>query len=204
MWPWKLFGLNQLVLNILWFVWRLWFLSTLWMSCFFPAGFSELSQADQLILIKTGFFEIWLTRLARMFNRNDNVLLFEDGSLIAREELDIVYNVSTGVPCEYWCTVWVLVYRVSTGVQHEYWCNNNNNNKLICRGPLSHRQASSWCMMWVLVYNVDTSVQCDYWCTVWVLIYMWVLVQTLYPAMLDIVYNVIVSTGSNSTLQCWT
>ena len=63
----------------------------------FSSGFSDLSQDDQLILIKTGFFEIWLTRMARMFNRNDNVLLFEDGSLIAREELDIVYNVSKEV-----------------------------------------------------------------------------------------------------------
>ncbi|KAL8614276.1 hypothetical protein ACOMHN_007614 [Nucella lapillus] len=55
-------------------------------------SFSELSQDDQLILIKTGFFEIWLTRMARMFNRSDNVVLFEDGSVIPREELDIVYN----------------------------------------------------------------------------------------------------------------
>ena len=172
MWPWKFFGLNQLVLNVLWFVWRLWFLSTLWMSCFFPAGFSELSQDDQLILIKTGFFEIWLTRMARMFNRNDNVLLFEDGSLIAREELDIVYNVSTGVPCEYWCTTWVLVYNMSTGVIIIIisW---------FVEGPfLTDRQALGvWCeylcTMWIPVYSVITGVQCGYWYT------MWVLVQTL-------------------------
>ena len=69
-----------------------------WLLLF--SGFSELSQDDQLILIKTGFFEIWLTRMARMFNRNDNNLLFEDGSLIAKEELDIVYNVSMICFCE--------------------------------------------------------------------------------------------------------
>ncbi|XP_046360675.1 ecdysone-induced protein 78C-like [Haliotis cracherodii] len=55
-------------------------------------GFSELSQDDQLILIKTGFFEIWLTRMARMFNKEENSVTFEDGSIIPKDELDVVYS----------------------------------------------------------------------------------------------------------------
>lgn len=55
--------------------------------------FSDLSQDDQLILIKTGFFEIWLTRMARMFSRSDNMVMFEDGSLISRDEISVVYTV---------------------------------------------------------------------------------------------------------------
>ncbi|XP_025086867.1 ecdysone-induced protein 78C-like isoform X3 [Pomacea canaliculata] len=55
-------------------------------------NFSDLSQDDQLILIKTGFFEIWLTRMARMFSRSDNMVMFEDGSLISRDEISVVYT----------------------------------------------------------------------------------------------------------------
>ncbi|RUS84370.1 hypothetical protein EGW08_007902, partial [Elysia chlorotica] len=55
-------------------------------------NFSELSQDDQLVLIKLGFFEIWLTRMARMIDRDDNVVVFEDGSCISREELAVVYS----------------------------------------------------------------------------------------------------------------
>ena len=56
--------------------------------------FSDLSQDDQLVLIKLGFFEIWLTRMARMIDREENVMVFEDGSCISREELAVVYSVS--------------------------------------------------------------------------------------------------------------
>ncbi|KAK3594375.1 hypothetical protein CHS0354_032884 [Potamilus streckersoni] len=55
-------------------------------------GFSDLSQDDQLILIKSGFFEVWLTRMARMFNRVDNLLTFEDGSMIQRDELAVIFS----------------------------------------------------------------------------------------------------------------
>ncbi|KAL5007850.1 hypothetical protein ScPMuIL_016656 [Solemya velum] len=56
-------------------------------------GFPELAQDDQLILIKLGFFEIWLTRMTRMFNKLDNVVTFEDGSIIHKDELSVVYSV---------------------------------------------------------------------------------------------------------------
>jgi len=59
----------------------------------FP-GILELSQDDQLILIKMSFFEMWLTRMARMFSQEDNVVTFDDGSMIQKDELAVVYSVS--------------------------------------------------------------------------------------------------------------
>lgn len=58
-------------------------------------GFPELNQDDQLILIKCGFFEVWLTRMARMFNKAEGCLTFEDGSIIQKEELGVVFSVGS-------------------------------------------------------------------------------------------------------------
>ncbi|XP_069133665.1 ecdysone-induced protein 78C-like isoform X2 [Argopecten irradians] len=55
-------------------------------------GFSDLSQDDQLILIKGSFFEVWLTRMARMFNKHEGILTFEEGNMIQREELSVVFS----------------------------------------------------------------------------------------------------------------
>ncbi|XP_060566018.1 nuclear receptor subfamily 1 group D member 1-like, partial [Ruditapes philippinarum] len=55
-------------------------------------GILELSQDDQLILIKMSFFEMWVTRMARMFSPDENCLTFEDGSMIQKEELSVVYT----------------------------------------------------------------------------------------------------------------
>ena len=55
----------------------------------------DLIQDDQLVLIKSGFFEVWLTRMARMFNQMENYVTFEDGSMIHRDELSVVYAVSS-------------------------------------------------------------------------------------------------------------
>lgn len=54
-------------------------------------GMPDLIQDDQLVLIKSGFFEVWLTRMARMFNQMENYVTFEDGSMIHRDELSVVY-----------------------------------------------------------------------------------------------------------------
>lgn len=54
-------------------------------------GMPDLMQDDQLVLIKSGFFEVWLTRMARMFNQMENYVTFEDGSMIHRDELSVVY-----------------------------------------------------------------------------------------------------------------
>ncbi|XP_052067616.1 ecdysone-induced protein 78C-like [Mytilus californianus] len=55
-------------------------------------SFTELTQDDQLLLIKGGFFEIWLTRMAGMFSKFDGMLTFEDGSMIQRDELSVVFT----------------------------------------------------------------------------------------------------------------
>ncbi|KAI5644810.1 ligand-binding domain of nuclear hormone receptor domain-containing protein [Phthorimaea operculella] len=53
-------------------------------------GFNTLPQDDQLILIKLGFFEVWLTRVTRL--STSDCIVFDDGTAIAQNQLDIVYD----------------------------------------------------------------------------------------------------------------
>nr|AST48087.1 ecdysone-inducible protein 78 [Nilaparvata lugens] len=53
-------------------------------------GFCELSQDDQLILIKVGFFELWLVHVARLTTDPD--LTFADGTYVTRQQLELVYD----------------------------------------------------------------------------------------------------------------
>lgn len=55
-------------------------------------GFGEFLQDDQLILIKLGFFEVWLTHVARA--TNDSTITFDDGVYITRQQLEVIYDVS--------------------------------------------------------------------------------------------------------------
>ncbi|XP_013414373.1 ecdysone-induced protein 78C isoform X2 [Lingula anatina] len=55
-------------------------------------GFADIVQDDQLILMKMGFFEVWLTRITRMFNKTEQTLTFGDGSVVAKEHLEIIYS----------------------------------------------------------------------------------------------------------------
>lgn len=55
-------------------------------------GFTELSQDDQLILIKAGFFEIWLVHISRMFNTMDSTVTFNDGSYVTRQQMDLMFD----------------------------------------------------------------------------------------------------------------
>ena len=55
-------------------------------------GFCDLSQDDQLILIKVGFFEIWLGHVARL--TSDSSLTFADGTYITRQQMELMYDVS--------------------------------------------------------------------------------------------------------------
>lgn len=55
-------------------------------------GFLALNQLDQLLLIKSGFFEIWLVTIAGMFNYNDQTLTFADGTFIDRDQLDFMFD----------------------------------------------------------------------------------------------------------------
>ncbi|XP_052871854.1 ecdysone-induced protein 78C [Anopheles cruzii] len=53
-------------------------------------GFGALLQDDQLILIKLGFFEVWLTHVAR--STSDATLTFDDGVYITRQQLETIYD----------------------------------------------------------------------------------------------------------------
>lgn len=55
-------------------------------------GFLDLTQDDQLILIKLGFFEIWLVHISRMINLADNTLTFSDGSFITKPQMEIMFD----------------------------------------------------------------------------------------------------------------
>lgn len=55
-------------------------------------GFCDFSQDDQLILIKLGFFEIWLSHATKLVT--DGSLTFDDGSYLSKEQLELIYDVS--------------------------------------------------------------------------------------------------------------
>ncbi|XP_043480245.1 ecdysone-induced protein 78C isoform X1 [Leptopilina heterotoma] len=53
-------------------------------------GFSDLSQQDQLILIKLGFFEIWLSQISKMTTNIS--MTFEDGTYLTKQQLELIYE----------------------------------------------------------------------------------------------------------------
>ncbi|XP_031631585.1 ecdysone-induced protein 78C isoform X2 [Contarinia nasturtii] len=53
-------------------------------------GFCDFPQDDQLILIKLGFFEIWLSHATKL--ATDGSLTFDDGSFLTRDQLEIIYD----------------------------------------------------------------------------------------------------------------
>ncbi|CAB3258860.1 unnamed protein product [Arctia plantaginis] len=53
-------------------------------------GFHALPQDDQLILIKLGFFEIWLTRITRL--STPECIVFDDGTAFTHNQLTILYD----------------------------------------------------------------------------------------------------------------
>lgn len=55
-------------------------------------GFCDFSQDDQLILIKLGFFEVWLSHVSK--TTTDSSLTFDDGTYITRQQLETMYDVS--------------------------------------------------------------------------------------------------------------
>ncbi|XP_047524674.1 ecdysone-induced protein 78C isoform X2 [Pieris napi] len=60
-------------------------------------GFHILPQDDQLILIKLGFFEVWLTRATRI--SNPTAIVFDDGTSLNHRQLESMYDTSfaTGI-----------------------------------------------------------------------------------------------------------
>lgn len=57
-------------------------------------GFTELTQDDQLILIKLGFFEVWLVHISKTADCVENTLIFADGSFLSRKQLELMFDVS--------------------------------------------------------------------------------------------------------------
>ncbi len=57
-------------------------------------NFSDFSQDDQLILIKLGFFEVWLSHVTKIATEADALLTFDDGSYLTKDQLEILYDVS--------------------------------------------------------------------------------------------------------------
>lgn len=55
-------------------------------------GFCDFSQDDQLILIKLGFFEVWLSHVTKL--STDASLTFDDGTYLSRDQLELLYDVS--------------------------------------------------------------------------------------------------------------
>lgn len=55
-------------------------------------GFCDLGQDDQLILIKLGFFEVWLGHAARLMSNSS--MMFDDGIVFSRQQLDTMFDVS--------------------------------------------------------------------------------------------------------------
>ncbi|CRL02945.1 CLUMA_CG015899, isoform A [Clunio marinus] len=51
-------------------------------------GFCDFTQDDQLILIKLGFFEVWLNYIAK--TTTDMTLTFDDGTFLTRQQLEII------------------------------------------------------------------------------------------------------------------
>lgn len=55
-------------------------------------GFCEFSQDDQLILIKLGFFEVWISHVSKL--STESTLTFDDGSYFSKSQLELLYDVS--------------------------------------------------------------------------------------------------------------
>lgn len=57
-------------------------------------------QDDQLLLIKLGFFEVWLHHVSRTVAGDDLSFAFDDGYCFTKAHLEIMYDVC-GAPDQY-------------------------------------------------------------------------------------------------------
>lgn len=76
-------------------------------------GFPQFTADDQLILIKVGFFEVWLAQVTRFGMSGSGgyaeaLITFDDGYFVTGEQLSRMYNVSVGV-CLRVCKVGYLL-----------------------------------------------------------------------------------------------
>jgi len=70
-------------------------------------GFCDFTQDDQLILIKLGFFEVWLNYIAKA--TTDLTLTFDDGTFMTRQQLEIMYDVSSLKKVKYEYTFFIFL-----------------------------------------------------------------------------------------------
>lgn len=54
-------------------------------------NFGDLTQTDQLILIKGSFFEIWLIHISKMVHNYQ--MMFYDGSYVTKQQLELILEV---------------------------------------------------------------------------------------------------------------
>ncbi|XP_059611228.1 ecdysone-induced protein 78C [Phlebotomus argentipes] len=52
--------------------------------------FCDFTQDDQLILIKLGFFEVWLNHIAK--STTESTMIFDDGYYFTKQQLEIMYD----------------------------------------------------------------------------------------------------------------
>lgn len=81
-------------------------------------GFCDFSQDDQLILIKLGFFEVWLCHVTKL--ATDSSLTFDDGSYLSREQLELLYDVSIKHGVGYSKALMVMEGTTKSGVQRPH------------------------------------------------------------------------------------
>lgn len=55
-------------------------------------GFLELNQEDQLVLIKSGFFEMWLIQSSRLVDTHAATITFPDGQIVDKTHIDSIYT----------------------------------------------------------------------------------------------------------------
>lgn len=55
-------------------------------------NFGELSQEDQLVLIKGAFLEIWMVHAAKVTHHHQ--VTFQDGSSVTKQQLELIFEVT--------------------------------------------------------------------------------------------------------------
>lgn len=60
-------------------------------------GFEQISQNDQILIIKNQFFKVWLLRILNLFSEEESIkklcLTFESGHSISEDQLSLIFDV---------------------------------------------------------------------------------------------------------------
>lgn len=55
-------------------------------------GFLNISHKDQILAVKTAFFEVWLVWISRTMNSKLGILTFSHGVTFSQEQLGMIYG----------------------------------------------------------------------------------------------------------------